>query len=87
MMEIIWQIIQPILGELAVLAVVLGGIFGLVRKGRNDQRRDDELKRAKETAEAHQQRENVEREVDKEPDLAGRARRAGVVRKSRGKTK
>lgn len=86
MMEIIWQIVEPILGELAVLAMVLGGIFGLIRKGRNDQRRDDELKRAKETAKAHQQREEVDRGVDKETDLAGRARRSGVVR-GRGKTK
>ncbi len=86
MMELIWQIVEPMFAELVVLAVVLGGIFGLIRKGRNDQRRDDELKRAKETAKAHQQRENVEREVDKEPDLVGRARRAGVVR-GRGKAK
>lgn len=87
MMEIIWQIIQPMFAELVVLAVVLGGIFGLVRKGRNDQRRDDELKRAKETAKAHQQREEVDRSVDKEPDLIRRAHDAGVVRKPKGKTR
>lgn len=86
MMEIIWQIVEPILGELAVLAMVLGGIFGLIRKGRNDQRRDDELKRAKADAEAYQDRREIDVDVAKEPDLVDRAHRAGVVR-GRGRSK
>ena len=83
MMEIIWQIVEPMFGQLVILAVAVAAILGLVRKGRNDQRRDDELRRAREDAEAHQQRREIDADVAKEPDLVDRAHRAGVVRGKR----
>lgn len=82
-MNVIWELAQPFIGEVIVTLVVLGGLLGLWKKGKNDQRRDDELKRAKADAEAHQQRREIDADVAKEPDLVDRAHRAGVVRGKR----
>lgn len=82
-MNVIWELAQPFIGEVIVTLVVLGGLLGLWKKGKNDQRRDDELKRAKADVEAYQDRREIDADVAKEPDLVDRAHRAGVVRGKR----
>lgn len=84
MLELIWGLAQPMLGELVTAAVVILGVFGLWKKAGNDARRAEralnDLNRAKDTVLAHELRDEINEDIAEDTDLAGRARRAGLVR-------
>lgn len=81
-MNVIWEILQPFIGELVVTLVVLGGLLGLWKKGKNDQRRDDELRRAKSERETRGRMDSADASMGDDPDvlrdrLRERGRRSG----------
>ena len=69
MMDLIWQIVQPIIGELVVLAVVLGGILGLWSKGKRDQRRETALEAAEREAKTRKRMDDAEASTGDDPNL------------------
>lgn len=82
-MYLIWQLVQPIIGELTILAVILGGIFGIWNKGKRDQRQETALEAAERMAKANADRQEIEDDITSDPHLADRARGVGIVRPDR----
>jgi len=83
MLELIWGLAQPMLGELVITLAVLGGILGLWNRGKNDARRETALEAAERMAKAHTDRQEIEDEIADDPHLADRARGSGLVRPDR----
>lgn len=83
MLELIWGLLQPMLGELVITLAVLGGLLGLWNKGKRDQRRETALEAAERMAKAHTDRQEIEDDVTSDPHLADRARGSGLVRPDR----
>lgn len=87
MLDLIWSLVGSMSGELVTAIVVVLGILGLWQKAGNDARRAErarnDLNRAKDTVLAHELRDEVNEDIAEDTDLAGRARRAGIVRPDR----
>ena len=82
MMELIWQIIQPMIGELFAVVVVLGGILGLWSKGKRDQRRETALEAAERMAKTRKRMDDAEASMGDDPavlrdSLRERGKRTG----------
>ena len=64
-MDLIWQLVQPIIGELAILGVILGGLFGLRASAKRAGRMEQEAKaKEKDHADADALRRTVDRNLD-----------------------
>ena len=69
----LWPYLIAALGAIATVA-------GAYLKGRSDTKAKAETANAKAAAQAHDDRRRIEDDIDQDDDLAGRARRAGIVR-------
>lgn len=67
--------------ELIVVGLVIFVGLGLYAKGRRDVTRETALQAAERIARDEVARGKKEEEIDQDVDLAGRARRTGLVRK------
>jgi hypothetical protein len=65
---------------IAALAAI-GTVVGAYIKGGSNAKAKQETASAKAAAQAHEDRRRIEDDIDQDDDLAGRARRAGIVRK------
>jgi hypothetical protein len=76
--------IAALLGDIwpyliAALAAI-GTVVGAYLKGGSNAKAKQEAADAKAAAKAHEDRRRIEDDIEQDDDLAGRARRAGVVR-------
>lgn len=74
-----WLVSQVLGPFLPILAGIFGAL-GLIFFGRRSAKKDERLKRAEADVKAMKTRQEIDDEIQGDPDLAARARNSGVLR-------